>query len=127
MTNDWFARAEARIPGGVNSPVRAFGSVGGGDVELAHVTHGMDHHGSGGGCGGNRLLGVEDVPPGRRVEMVQGRYGAVDSGEFHVGVDLDESGPEGGRRPVQSRGVCDGRVGQGLNAAEHQVEERRSL
>ena len=26
---DWFARAQARIPGGVNSPVRAFGSVGG--------------------------------------------------------------------------------------------------
>ena len=28
ITN-WFARAQARIPGGVNSPVRAFGSVGG--------------------------------------------------------------------------------------------------
>jgi glutamate-1-semialdehyde 2,1-aminomutase len=27
--NDWFARAQARIPGGVNSPVRAFGGVGG--------------------------------------------------------------------------------------------------
>ena len=27
--NDLFARALARIPGGVNSPVRAFGSVGG--------------------------------------------------------------------------------------------------
>jgi glutamate-1-semialdehyde 2,1-aminomutase len=26
---DWFERAQARIPGGVNSPVRAFGSVGG--------------------------------------------------------------------------------------------------
>ena len=26
---DWFRRAQARIPGGVNSPVRAFGSVGG--------------------------------------------------------------------------------------------------
>jgi glutamate-1-semialdehyde 2,1-aminomutase len=26
---DWFARAEARIPGGVNSPVRAFRAVGG--------------------------------------------------------------------------------------------------
>jgi glutamate-1-semialdehyde 2,1-aminomutase len=26
---DWFARARARIPGGVNSPVRAFGAVGG--------------------------------------------------------------------------------------------------
>jgi glutamate-1-semialdehyde 2,1-aminomutase len=29
VTTDWFARAQARIPGGVNSPVRAFGSVGG--------------------------------------------------------------------------------------------------
>jgi glutamate-1-semialdehyde 2,1-aminomutase len=27
--SDWFARALARIPGGVNSPVRAFGAVGG--------------------------------------------------------------------------------------------------
>ena len=29
MKPNWFARAQARIPGGVNSPVRAFGSVGG--------------------------------------------------------------------------------------------------
>ncbi len=29
MSSDWLARAEARIPGGVNSPVRAFGAVGG--------------------------------------------------------------------------------------------------
>jgi len=28
-SENWFARAQARIPGGVNSPVRAFGSVGG--------------------------------------------------------------------------------------------------
>jgi glutamate-1-semialdehyde 2,1-aminomutase len=28
LTN-WFARAQVRIPGGVNSPVRAFGAVGG--------------------------------------------------------------------------------------------------
>src|SRR5689334_23455840 len=27
--SEWFARAQQRIPGGVNSPVRAFGSVGG--------------------------------------------------------------------------------------------------
>ena len=27
--SDLFTRAQARIPGGVNSPVRAFGSVGG--------------------------------------------------------------------------------------------------
>jgi len=29
LNTDWFARARRRIPGGVNSPVRAFGSVGG--------------------------------------------------------------------------------------------------
>ena len=29
MSTDWFARARARIPGGVNSPVRGFGAVGG--------------------------------------------------------------------------------------------------
>ena len=29
MSGSWFERAQARIPGGVNSPVRAFGSVGG--------------------------------------------------------------------------------------------------
>jgi glutamate-1-semialdehyde 2,1-aminomutase len=29
LVTDWFARAEKSIPGGVNSPVRAFGSVGG--------------------------------------------------------------------------------------------------
>jgi glutamate-1-semialdehyde 2,1-aminomutase len=29
MSDSWFARAQARIPGGVNSPVRAFGAVGG--------------------------------------------------------------------------------------------------
>jgi glutamate-1-semialdehyde 2,1-aminomutase len=29
LSEDWFARARRRIPGGVNSPVRAFGSVGG--------------------------------------------------------------------------------------------------
>jgi glutamate-1-semialdehyde 2,1-aminomutase len=29
LSGDWFARAQRRIPGGVNSPVRAFGSVGG--------------------------------------------------------------------------------------------------
>jgi len=29
MTESWFARALARIPGGVSSPVRAFGAVGG--------------------------------------------------------------------------------------------------
>ena len=37
----WFARAQARIPGGVNSPVRAFGAVGGEPffVARAHGAH----------------------------------------------------------------------------------------
>jgi glutamate-1-semialdehyde 2,1-aminomutase len=40
---DWFARAEKSIPGGVNSPVRAFGSVGGdpffvASAKGAHIT-----------------------------------------------------------------------------------------
>ena len=29
LSKEWLARAERRIPGGVNSPVRAFGAVGG--------------------------------------------------------------------------------------------------
>ena len=35
MTTDYFERAKAVIPGGVNSPVRAFGSVGGEPVFIA--------------------------------------------------------------------------------------------
>ena len=35
---DWFARAQARIPGGVNSPVRAFGSVGGDPFFVARAS-----------------------------------------------------------------------------------------
>ena len=35
MNPSWFARAQARIPGGVNSPVRAFGAVGGGPFFVA--------------------------------------------------------------------------------------------
>ena len=31
----WFARAEVVIPGGVSSPVRAFGSVGGTPLVIA--------------------------------------------------------------------------------------------
>jgi glutamate-1-semialdehyde 2,1-aminomutase len=34
----WFERASARIPGGVNSPVRAFGSVGGDPFFVAHAS-----------------------------------------------------------------------------------------
>ena len=35
---DWFARAQACIPGGVNSPVRAFGSVGGDPFFVARAS-----------------------------------------------------------------------------------------
>jgi glutamate-1-semialdehyde 2,1-aminomutase len=44
---DWFARAKARMPGGVNSPVRAFGSVGGEPffVESARGAHLVDTEG----------------------------------------------------------------------------------
>ena len=43
----WFERAEARIPGGVNSPVRAFGSVGGDPffVARAHGAYLVDTDG----------------------------------------------------------------------------------
>jgi len=37
MTGSWFERAQARIPGGVNSPVRAFGSVGGAPFFVARA------------------------------------------------------------------------------------------
>ena len=37
----WFARAQARIPGGVNSPVRAFGSVGGEPFFVARAQGGF--------------------------------------------------------------------------------------
>ena len=44
----WFERAQARIPGGVNSPVRAFGSVGGEPffVARAHGAYLVDTDGS---------------------------------------------------------------------------------
>ncbi len=47
MSTDWFARAQARIPGGVNSPVRAFGSVGGDPffVARAHGARLVDTNG----------------------------------------------------------------------------------
>ena len=43
----WFSRAQARIPGGVNSPVRAFGSVGGDPffVARAHGAYLVDTDG----------------------------------------------------------------------------------
>jgi glutamate-1-semialdehyde 2,1-aminomutase len=38
LSGDWFARAQRRIPGGVNSPVRAFGSVGGDPFFVSSAT-----------------------------------------------------------------------------------------
>jgi len=48
LTGDWFARARRRIPGGVNSPVRAFGSVGGDPffVASANGSHIVDTDGN---------------------------------------------------------------------------------
>ncbi|HEV7523884.1 MAG TPA: glutamate-1-semialdehyde 2,1-aminomutase [Acidimicrobiia bacterium] len=47
MNQSWFARAQAVIPGGVNSPVRAFGSVGGEPffVARAYGSHLVDTDG----------------------------------------------------------------------------------
>jgi glutamate-1-semialdehyde 2,1-aminomutase len=47
VTRSWFERAQARIPGGVNSPVRAFGSVGGDPffVARAHGSRIVDTEG----------------------------------------------------------------------------------
>lgn len=63
---EWFDRARAVIPGGVDSPVRAFGSVGGipytvADAAGAHVT---------------------DVEGRRYIDMVQS-YGAIIAGHAH--------------------------------------------
>jgi glutamate-1-semialdehyde 2,1-aminomutase len=69
-TNDeLFARAQAVIPGGVNSPVRAFGSVGGTPYFVARA-------------GGPHVWDVE----GRRyVDLVQS-YGAVIAGHAHPAI-----------------------------------------
>jgi glutamate-1-semialdehyde 2,1-aminomutase len=66
---DWFARAQARIPGGVNSPVRAFGAVGG---EPFFVARG---HGS---C-------LEDVKGRRYIDYVQS-WGASILGHAHPAI-----------------------------------------
>ncbi|CAN5840972.1 glutamate-1-semialdehyde 2,1-aminomutase [soil metagenome] len=66
---DLFARATRVIPGGVNSPVRAFGSVGGTPYFVAHAegTH------------------VWDVEGTRYVDLVQS-YGAIILGHAHPAV-----------------------------------------
>jgi glutamate-1-semialdehyde 2,1-aminomutase len=64
-----FERAQRVIPGGVNSPVRAFGSVGGTPYFVARG------HGP----------WVEDVEGNRYVDLVQS-YGAIIAGHGHAGV-----------------------------------------
>lgn len=69
-TNDeLFARAQARIPGGVNSPVRAFGSVGGTPYFVARG-HGPY---------------VDDVEGHRYIDLVQS-YGAIILGHAHPAI-----------------------------------------
>jgi glutamate-1-semialdehyde 2,1-aminomutase len=67
--NDLFARAERVIPGGVNSPVRAFRAVGGTPYFVARAE---------GAC-------VWDVEGRRYVDLVQS-YGAIIAGHAHPAV-----------------------------------------
>ncbi len=69
-TNDeLFARAQQVIPGGVNSPVRAFGSVGGTPYFVARAE-------------GPYVWDVEGV---RRIDLVQS-YGAIIAGHAHPAI-----------------------------------------
>ncbi len=69
-TNDeLFARAQRVIPGGVNSPVRAFGSVGGTPYFVARAE-------------GAHIWDVEGV---RRIDLVQS-YGAIIAGHAHPAI-----------------------------------------
>jgi glutamate-1-semialdehyde 2,1-aminomutase len=66
-TNEgWFERAQAVIPGGVNSPVRAFRSVGGSPYFVARAEGGF----------------VWDVEGKRYTDFVQS-YGAIILGHAH--------------------------------------------
>ncbi|HEX4867197.1 MAG TPA: glutamate-1-semialdehyde 2,1-aminomutase [Acidimicrobiales bacterium] len=64
-----FARAQAVIPGGVNSPVRAFGSVGGTPYFVARAE-------------GARVWDVEGT---ERIDLVQS-YGAIIAGHAHPAI-----------------------------------------
>ena len=66
---DWFARAQARIPGGVNSPVRAFGAVGGAPFFVARA------HGS----------MIEDTDGNHYLDYVQS-WGASILGHAHPAI-----------------------------------------
>ncbi len=69
QSSDLFARARARIPGGVNSPVRAFKGVGGDPVFIAHAD--------------GAYLYDED---GRRYIDYVGSWGPMILGHAHPGV-----------------------------------------
>ena len=66
---DWFDRARRVIPGGVNSPVRAFGSVGGTPYFIASADGPY----------------VTDVEGRRRIDLVQS-YGAIIAGHAHPAI-----------------------------------------
>ncbi|HET8930860.1 MAG TPA: glutamate-1-semialdehyde 2,1-aminomutase [Acidimicrobiales bacterium] len=66
---DWFARAARVIPGGVNSPVRAFGSVGGTPYFVASAEGPY----------------VTDVEGRRLIDLVQS-YGAIIAGHAHPAI-----------------------------------------
>jgi glutamate-1-semialdehyde 2,1-aminomutase len=66
---DWFARARARIPGGVNSPVRAFGAVGGDPFFVARAHGAM----------------IEDTDGNQYVDYVQS-WGASILGHAHPAI-----------------------------------------
>jgi glutamate-1-semialdehyde 2,1-aminomutase len=69
-TNDgWFERAGRVIPGGVNSPVRAFASVGGSPYFVARAS-------------GATITDVEGV---ERIDLVQS-YGAIIAGHAHPSI-----------------------------------------
>jgi len=67
--SNWFARAQARIPGGVNSPVRAFGAVGGAPFFVARA------HGS----------MIEDTDGNQYLDYVQS-WGASILGHAHPAI-----------------------------------------
>ena len=68
-SSDWFARGQARIPGGVNSPVRAFGAVDGDPVFVTRANGSW----------------IEDVDGNRYIDYVQS-WGASILGHAHPAI-----------------------------------------
>ncbi len=96
---DWFERGQAVIPGGVNSPVRAFGSVGGTPYFVA----------SGSGAT------VTDVEGTTYVDLVQS-YGAVIAGHAHPKVVEAIQGAAADRHVVRRADPARGPAGRGHRA-----------